>query len=80
MESSAKPVVKISNYTIVRTRSGEALIGKLASGGHPRLAEGTIAQTSRILSKDKPGFIETLNTIYELVGEEVTFAEATDGI
>jgi hypothetical protein len=61
---SDKPIVKITNWSIARGH----LFGDAYE--HPRFPDGTFVQTSKIVSQEGKT-VETLNTIYELIGKEL---------
>ena len=63
-EIMEKPIVKVKNVII----RGDYLYGTVIN--HPRFKEDTRVQTSTIIkqySENDKNFVETMNTIYELI-------------
>lgn len=79
MDKNSKPVVKLTDWRVRMGSLGfKCLIGRVGSG-HPRLTEGKEVMTSQIINRDG-SMVETLNTVYELIGPERDLTKVVDEV
>lgn len=64
-----KTIVEYSGEVIILPNKADPIVARFEHVyGHPRLADGRPATTSKIVSISPDGVIETLNTIYRQRG------------